>query len=94
MESERLRQWVLRATLCQVERGLFHVNYRCDSTVADIHDLPRYQLGANSLEAKRRIERAARTCGFSSVLWDDAMVVAAPLAGAEVAAGAGAIAGE
>ncbi|WP_428491803.1 hypothetical protein [Rhodopila sp.] len=94
MESERLRQRVLRATLCQVERGLFHINYRTDSIAAELHDLPRYQLGASGSEAKRRVERTARKCGFSSVLWDDAMVVTAPLSGAEVPAGAGATVGE
>ena len=94
MESERLRQRVLRATLCQVECGLFHINYRTDSIAAEMHDLPRYQLGANASEAKRRIERTARKCGFSMVQWDDAMVVAAPLTGAEVPVASGATVGE
>ncbi len=94
MESERLRQRVLRATLCQVERGLFHINYRTDSVAAEVHDLPRYQLGTSGSEAKRRIERTARKCGFSSVLWDDAMAVTAPLAGAEVTTVAGLTAGD
>lgn len=83
MESERLPRRPLRATLCELERGLFHINYRTDTAAPDVHELPRYQVGASSSDAKRRIEKAARRCGFAIVLWDDATVVAAPLGGQE-----------
>lgn len=84
MESEHLPRRDLRATLCQVERGLFHINYRTDTAEPDVHELPRYQLGASASDAKRRIEKAARRCGFASVLWDDATVIAASLGGSEI----------
>jgi len=91
-ESGRLPRRFLRATLCEVERGLFHVNYRTDTAAWDVHELPRYQLAGNAFDAKRRIESAARGCGFGIVLWDDAIHVAPPLpeivpAAAGVAAG-------
>ena len=92
MEFERLPRRVLRATLCQVECGLFHINYRTDTGAPDAQELPRYQLGASALDAKRKIERVARRSGFAVVLWDDATVVAAPLGGGEMAAAATAVA--
>lgn len=92
MESGRLPRQVLRATLCEVERGLFHVNYRTDTALSDFHELPRYQLGGSGSDAKRRIERAARRCGFAIVLWDDATGAATPLGEPEIAAAAARVA--
>ncbi|HEY0183468.1 MAG TPA: hypothetical protein VGC09_11735 [Rhodopila sp.] len=59
----------LCATLCEVERGLFHVTYRSDPVDPGILDLPRYQLGGSGFEARQHIERLARTLGYNVVVW-------------------------
>ena len=83
MQSGRLPLPVLRATLCEVERGLFHSNYRTDTAAADVHEMPRYILAGSTADAMRRIEKAARRCGFELVLWDDGAIAAASPGGRE-----------
>ena len=61
----------LHATLCEIERGLFHVAYNLQSG-AGKHGLPPYEVGASAAEAKRRIEQRARECGYATVIWDTA----------------------
>jgi hypothetical protein len=74
-----LPERILRATLCEIERGLFHVSYRSDATEWDVHELPAYQVGGSAAEAQQRVEARAQRCGFDTVLWDYALFVAASL---------------
>ena len=69
MRSRNAQGRILRAALCEVERGLFHVSYRRDSHV-DIHELPTYQLGTSASDAEQRVEQRAVECGFTAVMWD------------------------
>jgi hypothetical protein len=77
MGSRRLPGLVLRATLCEIERGLFHVSYRSDIAEWDVHELPAYQVGTCAADAKQRIEAQALVSGFETVLWDSALYVPA-----------------
>jgi hypothetical protein len=61
---------ILRATLCEIERGLFRVGYRTDEANLDLNDLPTYQVGGSAADAKRRIEVRAHLCGFETVVWE------------------------
>ena len=63
---------VLRATLCEVERGLFYVTYTMDSAALGKHLLPRYQVGTCASDAQQRIEMRARECGYEAVVWEEA----------------------
>lgn len=69
MGSRNGQARILRAALCEVERGLFHISYRRNSQV-DIHELPPYQLGASASEAEQKVEQRAFECGFTAVVWD------------------------
>lgn len=73
MGSRRMPGRVLRATLCEIERGLFHVGYQSDLAQWGVRELPAYQVGACAAEAKRRIEEQAQGCGFETVVWDYAL---------------------
>jgi hypothetical protein len=61
---------VLRATLCEVERGLFYVTYTMESAALGKHLLPRYQVGTCASDAQQRIEKRARECGYEVVIWE------------------------
>jgi hypothetical protein len=63
------RGQVLRATLCEIERGLFHVSYRSDTADRRVGELPIYQVGASASDARQRIEQWAHGCGFDQVIW-------------------------
>ena len=62
---------VLIATICEIERGLFHVGYRGDAIG---RELPIYQVGACAADARRLIEQQAKECGCDSVVWDHELV--------------------
>jgi hypothetical protein len=70
---------LLRATLCEIERGLFHVSYRADTAKSGLHELPIYQVGTCASDARQRVEERARGCGFELVVWDYATLVPALL---------------
>jgi hypothetical protein len=72
MTMELKRVPTLRATVCQIERGLFRVSYQIDTVEWDAHRLPIYQVGSSVSDAKQRIEEKARGCGFAMVVWEDA----------------------
>ncbi len=61
----------LHATLCEVERGLFHVSYRMEGAGLGKHHLPLYQLGTCAADARLLIEQQARGFGYASIVWDD-----------------------
>jgi hypothetical protein len=71
MGSQMIEERMLHATLCEVERGLFHVAYRMEGTGLGKHHLPLYQLGTCASEARLLIEQQARENGYTSVVWDD-----------------------
>jgi len=62
---------MLRATLCEVERGLFRVSYRMEGAGLGKHHLPLYQLGTSASEARLLVEQQVREFGYTSVAWDD-----------------------
>ncbi len=70
MGSRVIEEQVLRATLCEIERGLFHVLYRMEGVGLGQHHLPRYQVGASASDARRRVEQRARECGYETVAWE------------------------
>lgn len=70
----------LRATLCEIERGVFYASYHQGP---DTEELPSYQVGRSAEEAKERIERCAAALGFVTVLWRESIVI--PSFGAQAA---------
>jgi hypothetical protein len=70
MGSKIAEERTLHATLCEVERGLFHVTYRMEGAGLGKHHLPLYQLGTNASEARLLIEQQARERGYAAVVWD------------------------
>jgi hypothetical protein len=80
MEFKSVPPPILRATVCQIERGLFRVSYQTDAVDWDAHRLPIYQVGSSASDAKQRIEERAKGCGFGMVVWDDTLTVTTLLA--------------
>jgi hypothetical protein len=77
MELKGLPRPVLRATVCEIERGLFQVSYQTDAVEWAVHALPKYQVGASAPDAKQRIEQRAQQSGFGLVVWEEALVATA-----------------
>jgi hypothetical protein len=69
---------MLRATLCEIERGLFCVTYSRDSVELGKHLLPPYQVGTDASDAMRRIEQRARECGYQAITWETTIVDQVP----------------
>lgn len=65
---------MLRATLCEIERGLFCVTYSRDSIERGKHLLPPYQVGTDASDAMRRIEQRARECGYQAITWETTII--------------------
>ena len=65
----------VRATLCEIERGLFYTTFIAGSPASDLSDIPQYQVVATAAEARRRIEERCFALGYAEVVWTDAMVV-------------------
>jgi hypothetical protein len=68
----------LHATLCEVERGLFHAQYRSSgfapgsaTMLTNTSNLPIYQVGLTASDARHSIETTARLAGYDLVIWDD-----------------------
>ncbi len=59
----------LRATLCEIERGVFYVTYPDGGALSDIEEV--YQVGTSAADAKRQIERIALAAGYEGVTWKD-----------------------
>jgi hypothetical protein len=79
MGSIPLRARVIRAALCEVERGLFHVSYRAATADWSKHALPVYQTGTSASEVQRLIEQRAVGCGFEMIIWDNQRPIPASL---------------
>lgn len=74
MEIRMAEGRMLRATLCEIERGLFCVTYSRDSVELGKHLLPPYQVGTDASDAMRRIEQRARECGYQAITWEPTIV--------------------
>jgi hypothetical protein len=65
----------LRASLCEIERGVFYATY--PESGSDANELIIYQVCPSAADAKKRIEASAQALGYETVIWDQAIV--APL---------------
>jgi len=72
-----MRGRALRATLCEVERGVFYATYPECKSASDAEELTAYQIGTSAADAKQRIERCAYALGYDTVIWTETIV--APL---------------
>lgn len=70
-------QGTLRATLCEVERGVFYASYPDCRSASDTDELTSYQTGPSAADAKRKIESAAYALGYETVVWTETII--APL---------------
>jgi hypothetical protein len=87
MEAARRYGKILRATLCEIERGVFYATYFQDKTGPDTESLPHYQVGNSASDAKQRIEGNARALGYEAVRWKESILVPVFAAEAEPARG-------
>jgi hypothetical protein len=65
----------LRATLCEVERGVFYATYPDCGSASGADELTRYQTGTCAADAKQRIERTASALGYDGVVWTETIKV-------------------
>ncbi len=65
----------VRATLCEIEHGLFYTTFVNCGRGSDLREIPQYQVVATADEARRRIEARCLALGYGEVIWTDAMVV-------------------
>nr|WP_294503356.1 hypothetical protein [uncultured Rhodopila sp.] len=65
----------VRATLCEIERGLFYTTFIACGPGSDLNDLPQYQVVATAAEARRIVEEGCLALGYATVIWADALVV-------------------
>jgi hypothetical protein len=75
----------LRATLCEVERGVFYATYPDCESASEADALTAYHIGTSAADAKRQIERSAGALGYDSVVWTE--TVDAPLFATRAKAG-------
>jgi hypothetical protein len=78
MATAAMLDRALYATLFEVERGLFHAQYRSSGfgpgsaiMLMNTSNLPVYQVADTATDARRRIETTARLEGYDLVIWDD-----------------------
>jgi hypothetical protein len=60
----------LYASLFEVQRGLFQINYRADFMQQEKFYLPPYQAGACASDVREQIEHMARAQGYEAIVWD------------------------
>ena len=60
---------ILRATLCEIERGVFYATYFHGDVPLVSGALPTFKLGVSALDVRRRIERDARALGYGTISW-------------------------
>jgi hypothetical protein len=65
----------VRATLCEIERGLFYITFIACGPGSDLNDVSQYQVVASAAEARRRIEEECFALGYAKVIWADVLVV-------------------
>jgi hypothetical protein len=64
----------LRATLCEIERGVFYATYPDCEAASDTEELIRLQIGTSAEDAKRRIERTALAHGYETFIWTETIM--------------------
>lgn len=67
----------LKATLCEIERGVFYATYADQEAVSHLEELTNYQIANSAADAKRNIELSAYALGYDDVMWTETIV--APL---------------
>lgn len=72
MEAASGQGRTLRATLCEIECGVFYATYQPGP---DTDNLPSYQVGKSADDAKQKIERRAKALGFAAVTWRESIMV-------------------
>jgi hypothetical protein len=65
----------LRATLCEIERGLFYATYTSHTFELDILELPTYGLGTCASHVKQWMEESIHAFGYATVIWENALVL-------------------
>jgi hypothetical protein len=65
----------LRATLCEIERGLFYATYSSPTFESDTLELPTYGLGTCASHVKQRMEKSIHAFGYATVIWEDTLVL-------------------
>ena len=70
MRSASMNGRMLHASLCEIERGLFHISYRIDTAEWEEPDLPLYQVDGSVVAAQQHIEQRALELGFDAIEWD------------------------
>jgi hypothetical protein len=71
----------LRATLCEIERGVFYATYPDCEFASGAEELTSYQVGTSADDAKRRISQSARALGYETIIWTETII--APLFASE-----------
>jgi hypothetical protein len=69
MGSAASHERTLRATLCEIERGVFYATYPGHEAAAGAEELITYQVGTSAADAQRQIERSAQALGFDTIVW-------------------------
>jgi hypothetical protein len=75
MDASKRHSRALRATFCEIERGLFYVTYPSHALEAELLELPTYGLGTCAFHVKQRMEESIRAFGYETVIWEDALVL-------------------
>jgi hypothetical protein len=75
MAASNKHSRTLRATLCEIERGLFYVTYPSHALESKILELPTYGLGACASHVKQRFEKSIHAFGYETVMWEDALLL-------------------
>lgn len=75
MEAARRHGRVLRANLCEIERGVYYATYFQERTAPDTENLPRYHVGKSACEVKALIDDSARALGYEAVCWRESIVI-------------------
>nr|WP_294518996.1 hypothetical protein [uncultured Rhodopila sp.] len=65
----------VRATLCEIERGLFYTTFIGCGPGSDLNQVSQYQVVTSAAEARRIVEKDCLALGYGSVVWADALVV-------------------
>jgi hypothetical protein len=64
----------LRATLCEIERGLYYAAYRTRRPPPYGLGLPEFRLGISAYDAGQCIEQSVKDLGYETIIWTDAIV--------------------
>ncbi len=65
----------IRASLCEIEHGLFYATYPGHLRESDRLELPTYGLGICALDVRQRMEKSLQASGYDIVLWEEGIVL-------------------